>query len=391
MSIQEAVIVEGLRTPIGRRNGQLAGWHPTDLLAHTLKTLVEKTGIDAAKIDDVIAGCGRPIAKQSSNIARWALLGAGFPESVPGISVERACGSGQSAVNLVNHSIVAGEYQLAVGCGVESMTHADLGPMFNPSYGAPDWYGDWFEERYEGRMIGQGLAAERLAEKYDISRQEMDEFSVRSHQLAKKGWDEGVFQRHMCPIQYKTAEGETGEMQRDEGIRESLSLEKMATLKTPFKEGGQITGGNSSQMSDGAAALLLAEKNTAQEMGLKPIARIVGAGVSGADPVMTFEGIIPATHKALAMAGMTLDQIDRVEVNEAFAPVSLLWVKEFGYPMDKFNVNGGAIAIGHPLGASGPRLILDVISELEDKNLQYGMVVICTSGGMATASIIERL
>jgi len=391
MSIQEAVIVEGLRTPIGRRNGQLAGWHPTDLLAHTLKSLVEKTGIDPGSIDDIIAGCGRPIAKQSSNIARWAALGAGFPESVPGITVERACGSGQSAVNLTNHAIVAGEYKLAIGCGVESMTHADLGPMFNPSYGAPDWYGDWFEDRYEGRMIGQGLAAERLAEKYNISRAEMDEFAVRSHQLALKGWQDGVFQRHMAPITWKNAEGETGEMTTDEGIRATLSLEKMSTLKTPFLEGGQITGGNSSQMSDGASALLLAEKKTAEGLGLKPIARIVAAGVSGADPVMTFEGIIPATRKALDMAGMTLDQIDRVEVNEAFAPVSLLWVKEFGYPMDKFNVNGGAIAIGHPLGASGPRLICDVISELEAKDLQFGMVVICTSGGMATASIVERL
>ncbi|HYO85879.1 MAG TPA: thiolase family protein [Dermatophilaceae bacterium] len=391
MTIQEAVIVEGVRTPIGRRNGQLAGWHPTDLLAHTLKYLVDKTGIDAGQLDDVIIGCGRPIGMQSSNIARWALLGAGFPDFIPGITVERACGSGQSAVNLVSHSIVAGEFKLAIGGGVESMTHADLGPMFNPSYGAPDWYGDWFEERYEGRMIGQGLAAELLAEKYDISRQEMDEFSVRSHQLAKKGWDEGVFQRHMAPIQYKTADGETGEMTRDEGIRESLRLEKMASLKTPFKEGGQITGGNASQMSDGASALLLAEKGTAEKLGLKPIARLVGAGVAGADPVMTFEGVIPATHKALAMAGMTLDQIDRVEVNEAFAPVSLMWIKEFGYPMDKFNVNGGAIAIGHPLGASGPRLLCDVISELEHSGGQYGMVVICTSGGMATASIIERL
>lgn len=391
MSIQEAVIVEGVRTPIGRRNGQLAGWHPTDLLAHTLKHIVERSGIDPTALDDVIAGCGRPVAKQSSNIARWALLGAGLPESVPGLTVERACGSGQSAVNLVNHAIVAGEYKLAIGCGVESMTHADLGPMFNPSYGAPDWYGDWFETRYEGRMIGQGLAAERLAEKYGISRAEMDEFSVRSHQLAKQGWDEGVFQRHMAPIEYRTADGVTGEMTRDEGIRENLSLEKMATLKTPFLEGGQITGGNSSQMSDGASALMLADRATADALGLKPIARIVGAGVAGADPVMTFEGIIPATRKALAMADMTLDQIDRVEVNEAFAPVSLLWVKEFGYPMDKFNAYGGAIAIGHPLGASGPRLLCDVLSQLEHHDLQYGMVVICTSGGMATASIIERL
>ncbi len=391
MSIQEAVIVEGVRTPIGRRNGKLAGWHPTDLLAHTLKHLVEKTGIDPGSLDDVIAGCGRPVAKQSSNIARWALLGAGFPDHVPGITVERACGSGQSAVNLVNHSIVAGEFHLAIGGGVESMTHADLGPMFNPSYGAPDWYGDWFEERYEGRMIGQGLAAERLAQKYGIVRQEMDEFSVRSHQLAKKGWDDGVFQRHMAPIDYRTADGETGEMTRDEGIRETLSLEKMATLKTPFLEGGQITGGNASQMSDGASVLLQADRATAESLGLKPIARIVGAGVAGADPVLTFEGIIPATHKALDMAGMTLDQMDRVEVNEAFAPVSLLWLKEFDYPIEKFNSYGGAIAIGHPLGASGPRLLCDVLSQLEHHDEQYGLVVICTSGGMATSTILERL
>ncbi|WP_068402038.1 thiolase family protein [Kribbia dieselivorans] len=389
---REAVIVDAVRTPVGKRGGRLSGWHPTDLLAHTLTELVTRTGVDPARIADVIAGCALPRGEQSGNIARSALLGAGLPEAIPGTSVDRACGSGQQSVHFAAQAVRSGEYDFAIGAGVESMSRVDLGPLFNPGGGMGDWYGERLLARYDGNLPAQGPSAELVAAKYGLTREQLDAFSVTSHERAFAATEAGYFASQLVAIDGLAADGTTTPgMARDEGIRTTVDPEKLAGLRPVFADDGVITAGNASQMSDGAAALLVAERSAAEAAGMRPRARIVSMAVAGDDPRLQFTAVVPATRKVLDQAGLTIGDIDLVEVNEAFAPVPLLWQAELGYPADQLNVNGGAIAIGHALGSTGGRLLTQLVNELERREARYGLLTICEAAGMANATIIERL
>ena len=389
---REAVIVDAVRTPVGKRGGQLSGWHPTDLLAHTLTDLVARTGVDTARIADVIAGCALPRGEQSGNIARSALLGAGLPESIPGTSVDRACGSGQQSVHFAAQAVRSGEYDFAIGAGVESMSRVDLGPLFNPGGGMGDWYGERLLARYDGNLPAQGPSAELVATTYGLTREQLDAFSITSHERAFAATEAGYFAGQLVALDGLSADGTvTPGMARDEGIRPHVYPEKLAGLRPVFAPDGVITAGNASQMSDGAAALLVAERSAAEAAGMRPRARIVSMAVAGDDPRLQFTAVVPATRKALDQAGLTIGDIDLVEVNEAFAPVPLLWQAELGYPADQLNVNGGAIAIGHALGSTGGRLLTQLVNELERRVARYGLLTICEAAGMANATIIERL
>lgn len=386
MSFREAVIVDAVRTPVGRRGGQLADWHPTDLLAHTLRTLVERSGVDPGAIADLITGCVLQQGEQAGNLARWAALGAGLPDTLPAVTIDRQCGSGQQAVHFAAQAIRSGEYDFAIGAGVESMTRVELGPMFNPGEGLGPWYGNKALERFEGTIYVQGPAAEMVVDKWGFTRRELDEYAAESHRRAHAATVAGRFAAQMVPL-----EGRDGPMTRDEGVREVVDLDKMAALRPAFSEDGALTGGNSSQISDGAAAVLVAELGAAEAAGLKPRAVIRSMAVAGDDPVLQFTAVLPAARKALASAGLTIDDIDRIEVNEAFAPVPMLFAREFGIGMEKLNVNGGSIAIGHPLGSTGARLVTDLVNELERSGGRYGLLTICEGGGMANSTVIEAI
>jgi len=387
--IREAVIVDAVRTPIGRRNGQLKDWHPVDLFAQVLKALVERTGIDAGQIEDVIAGCVVQAGEQSLNVARNAVLAAGFPEGVPGTTVDRQCGSSQQAIHFAAQGVISGAYDIVIAGGVEVMTRVPMGSSSSQGPGAP--FGPLMVERYNNKLVHQGISAELLAQKWEISRQELDEFSLESHRRAAQATAEGRFKSQIIPIPVKNEDGTTTLFERDEGIRPDTSLEKLANLKPSFKPDGLITAGNSSQISDGASAVLIMERETAERLGLKPRARFVSFALAGDNPIYMLTAPIPATGKVLAKAGLTLDQIDLVEINEAFASVVLAWKREWKPDMSKVNVNGGAVAIGHPLGASGARLTTVLLNELERTGGRYGLQTICEGGGMANAMIIERL
>ncbi|HLI88698.1 MAG TPA: thiolase family protein [Ktedonobacteraceae bacterium] len=385
---REAVIVGALRTAVGRRDGKLKDWHPVDLMAQVLAALVERTGIEPGMIDDVIVGCVSQVGEQSLNIARNAVLAAGFPEEVPGTTVDRQCGSSQQAIHFAAQGVLSGAYDIAIAGGVESMTRV---PMGSNAHGPGAPFGPRMVERYDNKLVHQGISAELLAQKWEISRQELDAFSLESHRRAARATAEGRFTAQIVPIPVKNEEGAAVLFERDEGIRTDTSLEKLANLKPSFKPDGVITAGNSSQISDGAAAVLIMERATAERLGLRPRARFVSFALAGANPIYMLTAPIPATRKVLAKAGMTLDQMDLIEINEAFASVVLAWQRETGADLAKVNVNGGAIALGHPLGASGARITTMLLNELERSGARYGLQTICEGGGLANAMIIERL
>jgi acetyl-CoA acyltransferase len=384
--MRTAVIVDAVRTPLGRRNGSLKDWHPVDLAAHTLQALVERNDLDPELVEDVLMGCVMQVGDQAGNVGRNAALAAGFPETVVGTSIDRQCGSSQQAAHFAAQGVMAGAYDVVIAAGVESMTRVPMGSSFLPG-SMP--YGPKVFERYD--LVPQGLSAELIAEKWGISREANDAFSVQSHQRAARATEEGRFDQEIVPVPV-TIDDASSVFSRDEGIRPDSSLETLAKLKPAFKpEGGVITAANSSQITDGAAATLIMSEEKATELGLTPRARFHAFALAGVDPVLMLTGPIPATGKVLERAGMQLDDIDLVEINEAFAPVVLAWEQEYHPDMAKVNVNGGAIAVGHPLGCSGSRLLATLLNELERTGGRYGLQTMCEGGGMANATIIERL
>ena len=388
--MKTAVIVDAVRTPCGKRNGRLKDWHPVDLSAHVLKALVDRTGIDPALVDDVVMGCVMQVGEQSLNIARNAILAAGWPESVPGTTVDRQCGSSQQAAHFAAQGVMAGAYDIVIAAGVEVMTRVPMGSaVADGKYGYP--FGPMVSARYapDGGLVPQGISAEMIADKWGITREEMDRFAARSQAYAARATAEGRFEREILPV----LDSEGILMTTDEGIRES-PFEKLQTLKPAFRseeDGGRVTAGNSSQITDGASAMLIMSEEKCRALGLTPRARFVNFGLAGDNPQLMLTAPIPASQKALAKAGLSIDDIDLVEINEAFASVVLAWEKELHPNMDKVNVNGGAIALGHPLGASGTRLMTTLLNELERTGGRYGLQTMCEGGGMANATIIERL
>jgi len=386
VTLREAVIIDAVRTPVGRRGGQLANWHPTDLLAHTLRALVDRSGVDVTTLADVVTGCVLQYGEQAGNVSRWASLGAGLPEDLPAVTIDRQCGSGQQAIHFAAQGVRSGEYDFAIGAGVESMSRVDLGPLFNPSQGLGPWYGERALARYDGHIHVQGPSAEMIVKKWGFTREELDAYSAESHRRAHAATEAGYFTRQLV-----TLDGRDGPMTRDEGIRPEVDLDKMAALRPAFGEDGVLTGGNSSQISDGAAAVLVAERAAAEEAGLRPRAVIRAMAAAADDPALQFTAILPAAHKALDAAGLRIEDIDRIEVNEAFSPVPLLFAREFGIGTHRLNVNGGSIAVGHPLGSTGARMMTDLLNELERSGSRYGLLTICEGGGMANATVIERI
>ena len=380
--MREVVIVEAVRTPTGRRNGALKDVHPVILAAMALRELMQRAKIDPALVEDVVMGCVSQVGEQSLNIARNAVLQAGFPIEVPATTVDRQCGSGQQAIHFAANLIAAGVCDITIGAGVENMSRLPIGSSIATG-GHP--FPPSLLEMYP--LTHQGLSAEMIAAKWEIPREELDAFSLHSHQLAAAATDSGYFDREIMPV--SLADGTS--FTRDEGIRRDTTLEKLAALQPSFKPDGVITAGNSSQISDGAAAVLLMTPEKAAELGLRPRARLVAQKVVGVDPVMMLTGPIPATRQVLAKAGLKLDDIDLFEVNEAFAPVVLAWKRELQPDMERVNVNGGAIALGHPLGCSGTRLMTTLLHELERRNARYGLQTMCCGGGLGTATIIERI
>lgn len=391
--MREAVIVEAVRSPVGRRGGKLSGWHPVDLLAEVLAAAVERTGIEPAQVEDNITGCVSQTGEQAINIGRNAWLAAGLPEEVPSVTVDRQCGSSQQAAHFAAQGVMAGAYDIAVASGIEHMTRVPMGVTAEQGPGFP--FSQRLLDRYDGRLVPQGISAEIIAERWRLSRNELDDFSARSHELAAKAIKDGRFQREIHPVEVTTGSGETEPFEHDEGVRFEVDLEKMATLPTPFKDDGVVTAGNSSQISDGAVAIVVASREKADELGLQPRARFHAFALSGVDPITMLTGPIEATRKVLAAGDLSLEDIDVLEINEAFASVVLAWKQELEISDDWFqahvNPNGGAIALGHPLGASGGRLMTTLLHELERREARYGLQVMCEGGGLSNATIIERL
>ncbi|WP_103354362.1 thiolase family protein [Amycolatopsis sp. CA-128772] len=395
----DAVIVDAVRTPIGKGkpNGTLAGVHPVDLHAHALRALVERTALDPARIDDVISGAVGQIGEQSMNTARWAALAAGLPESVPAVTIDRQCGSSQQAIHFAAQGVMAGSYDVVIASGVESMSRV---PMGSQAAGR-DPFGPQVAARYPDGLVPQGISAELIAAKWGFTRAQLDEFAARSHQRAAEAWSDGRFAREVAPLKAPTPDGALVDVTTDETVRPATTPEILAALKPAFRTDvweqrfpdlhWHITAGNSSPINDGAAALLITSPETAKALGLKPRARIHSFAVAGDDPLLMLTGIIPATHQVLARAGLTPSDIDAFEVNEAFASVVLAWQQEIGADPAKVNINGGAIAIGHPLGGSGARLMTTLLSVLEQTGGRYGLQTMCEAGGLANATIIERL
>lgn len=386
--VSTAVIVDAVRTAGGKRNGLLKEWHPVDLGAEVLTALQQRNDLDPALVDDVITGCVMQIGEQAVNVARNSVLAAGWPETVPGTTVDRQCGSSQQALHFAAQGVMAGAYDVVVASGVEVMTRVPMGSsMADGKFGAP--FGPRVGERYApaGGLVPQGISAELIAEKWGLSREDLDAFGARSQQRALQATEEGRFDLEIVPVM-----GDNGQMvARDEGIRPGTTAETLAALKPSFLEGGKVTAGNSSQITDGASAVLIMSEDKAEALGLTPRARIHSFALAGADPRLMLTAPIPATHKVLANAGLTIDDMDLVEINEAFAAVVLAWEQELHPDMDKVNVNGGAIALGHPLGCSGTKLMSTLLNELERRGGRYGLQTMCEGGGLANATIIERL
>ncbi|MGD0067713.1 MAG: acetyl-CoA C-acyltransferase [Streptosporangiaceae bacterium] len=382
--MRDAVIVEAVRAPVGKRNGALSGIHPVELSAHVLRSLAERSGVDPAAVDDVVWGCVSQTGEQTLDIARTAVLAAGWPESVTGVTVDRQCGSSQQAVHFAAAGLIAGQYDVVVAGGVESMSRVPMGS----SVQGQDPFGASFLARYHGVIPNQGVGAEMIAERWGFSRTQLDEYSLASHEKAAAAQDEGRFDGQISPV--TRPDGTT--VTADEGVRRGGTVESLGTLKTVFKpEGGVITAGNSSQISDGSAALLMTTSEKAAELGLTPIVRVHTAVLAGADPVIMLTAPIPATEKALRRSGLSLDQIGAFEVNEAFAPVPLAWLADIGADAKALNPNGGAIALGHPLGGSGARIMTTLVHHMRDNGIRYGLQTMCEGGGQANATILELL
>jgi len=389
-----AVIVDAVRTAGGKRNGKLRNWHAVDLASEALKALQERNSLDPALVDDVIMGCVMQVSEQALNIGRNAVLAAGWPESVPATTIDRQCGSSQQALHFAAQGVMAGAYDVVVAAGVESMTRTPMGSSVVRELGYP--FGPRMMARYadKGGLVSQGIGAEMIADQWDISREDLDAFSVRSHQRAARATAEGRFENEITPVAIRDDEGHDTEelLTSDEGIRPDSTVETLAKLKPAFKpEGGKITAGNSSQITDGASAVLIMSEEKANALGLRPRARFHAFALAGVDPITMLTGPIPATTTVLERAKMTLDDIDAVEINEAFASVVLAWEKEHHPNMELVNPNGGAIALGHPLGASGGKLLATLLNELERTDGRYGLLTMCEGGGLANATIIERL
>jgi acetyl-CoA acyltransferase len=389
-----AVIVDAVRTAGGKRNGKLRNWHAVDLASEALKALQERNQLDPALVDDVIMGCVMQVAEQSLNIGRNAVLAAGWPESVPATTIDRQCGSSQQALHFAAQGVMAGAYDIVVAAGVESMTRVPMGSSVVPNMGYP--FGPRVMARYApgGGLVGQGIGAEMIADQWGISREDLDAFSAQSHQRAATATAEGRFENEIIPVAIRDDEGnDTSDLLlADEGIRPDSSVETLGNLKPAFKpEGGKVTAGNSSQITDGSSAVLIMSEEKASELGLRPRARFHAFALAGVDPVTMLTGPIPATTAVLERAKLTMDDIDVVEINEAFASVVLAWEKEHHPNMETVNPNGGAIALGHPLGASGGKLMATLLNELERTDGRYGLLTMCEGGGLANATIIERL
>ncbi|MER2082590.1 thiolase family protein [Rhodococcus sp. (in: high G+C Gram-positive bacteria)] len=388
--MRDAVIVEAVRTPIGRgkANGALHGINAVDLLAHSLTAVVERTGIDAALIDDVIGGAVSQVGEQSQNVTRTALLAAGYPESVPGTTVDRQCGSSQQAVHFAAQGVIAGAYDIVVAAGVESMSRV---PMGSSSIGRES-LGVGFEERYPDGLVPQGISAELIAAKWGLSRTQLDEFSASSHRKAALATESGYFTKELATLP---------QLSVDEAIRPGTTVETLAGLRTAFESDyyakrfpqidWSITAGNSSPLSDGSSAVMITTSEIAAKLGLTPKARLHSFAVAGDDPLYMLTAVIPATQKVLARAGLTVSDIDLFEVNEAFAPVVLSWAADTGVDLSKVNVHGGAIALGHPLGGSGTRIMTTLVNAMEQRGARYGLQTMCEAGGLANATILERL
>ena len=384
--MRETVIVEAVRTAVGKRNGGLSGMHPADLSAVVLNGLLERTSVDPAIIDDVIWGCVSQVGDQSSNIGRYAVLAAGWPESIPGTTVNRACGSSQQALDFAVQAVMSGQQDVVVAGGVEVMSRVPLGSA--RATGMP--YGPKVLARYDGFSFNQGLSAEMIAKKWGLSRSRLDEYSAQSHERAAAAQDSGAFIEQIVPVFVDGAEGSDGSVvAADEGVRRGTSVEKLAALKPAFADDGVIHAGNSSQISDGAAALLVTTAEMALELGLTPIVRYRAGAVTGADPVLMLTGPIPATEKVLRKAGVALSEVGVFEVNEAFAPVPLAWTAETGANPGLVNPLGGAIALGHPLGASGAVLMTRMVHHMRDNGIRYGLQTMCEGGGTANATLVE--
>jgi len=388
-----AVIVDAVRTAGGRRNGKLRGWHAVDLAAEPLKALVTRNNLDPELIDDVIMGCVMQVGEQAVNVGRNASLAAGFPESVPATTIDRQCGSSQQALHFAAQGVMAGAYDVVIAAGVEHMTHTPMGSSVVRDLGYP--FGPEMMARYaeRGGLVSQGISAEMIADQWDISRQDLDEYAARSQKYAARAATEGRFENEIVTLPIKDDEGKPTEemLVIDEGIRPDTTAEVLANLKPAFKPDGKVTAGNSSQITDGASAVLIMSEERAAALGLRPRARFHAFALAGVDPVTMLTGPIPATRSVLEKAKMSIGDIDLVEINEAFASVILAWEKELHADMDKVNVNGGAIALGHPLGASGAKLMGTLLNELERTGGRWGLETMCEGGGMANATIIERL
>ncbi|MEW2529989.1 thiolase family protein [Streptomyces sp. NPDC047071] len=389
--MRDAVIVEAVRTPVGKGKpgGSLHHVHPVQLLAHTLRSLVGRSGIDAARIDDVIGGCVDQVAEQAMNTTRYAALAAGFPESVPATTVDRQCGSSQQAVHFAAQGVIAGAYDMAIACGVESMSRV---PMWSNVPAGADPFGPGIAERYPEGLVPQGVSAELIAAKWSISREEMDVFATGSHQKAARAWAGGLFDAEVAPLDHVT---------RDESVRPTTTPEVLAGLKPAYEDPAfgarfpqidwSVTAGNTSPLNDGASAVLITTSENAARLGLRPLARLHSFAVAGSDPLLMLTGILPATEQVLRRAGLTLDDIDLFEVNEAFASVVLAWLRETGVDERKVNAHGGAIALGHPLGASGTRIMTTLVHAMRARGARYALQTMCEAGGLANATILEAV
>ncbi len=400
MSARDAVIVGAVRTPVGRGKpgGALSGHHPVDLLATTLQALAERTGLDPAQVDDVIVGCVSQAGQQTFNVARNGVLAAGWPESVPATTVDRQCGSSQQALHFAAQGVLAGSYDIAVVAGVESMSRVPMGS----SLAGQDPFGSRIPARYAGGLVPQGISAELIAARWDLDRETLDAYAAESHRRAHRAADDGRSTARIVELPVDRGEGPTGEtIGRDEGVRPDASVESLGKLRPAFRDAAWeqrfddlrwvVHAGNASQLSDGAAALLVMDRSRAEALGMRPLARVHTMTVVGDDPIMMLTGVIPATRRVLERSGLALDDIDAFEVNEAFAPVVLAWQRETGVDLERVNVHGGAIANGHPLGASGAKLTTTLLDVLEHTGGRYGLQTMCEGGGMANATIIERL
>jgi acetyl-CoA acyltransferase len=395
--MREAVIIDAVRTPLGRGKdtGTLHGEHPVDLAARALRAIVDRTGLDPAEVEDVIMGCVMQVGEQSVNVGRNAALAAGFPETVCGTSVDRQCGSSQQSLHFAAQGVMAGAYDCVIAAGVESMSRVPMGTSATVG-GMP--FGPGMMQRYKeanlygaGGLVPQGLSAEIIADKWQLSREQLDRFSWESHQKAAAATGKGWFRNEIVPVTLTHEDGSSETIDTDEGIRADTTVEKLGSLKPAFKPDGKITAGNSSQITDGASALLVMSKEKATALGLRPRARFHAFALGAVDPVIMLTAPIPATRRVLERAAMTLSEIDAVEINEAFAPVVLAWEKEFHPDMATVNQHGGAIALGHPLGCSGARLMTTLLNTLERTGGRFGLQTMCEGGGMANATIIERL